>query len=198
MLHEFHCSLMACKLWCNAHIPAQDSDRYDLPRRRLVAREALRHDRRDAEGARSESAGPRGDQALGRRAGFRHARAYLRRRPRRRSTAARRATRRCSAFRRCARRWRRSSSARTGSTTRPPTRSSATGGKHILFNAFLATMNPGDEVIVPAPYWVSYPEMVAICGGTTVFVETTDGGRLQAAAGGAGARDHAARPNGWC
>ncbi len=48
----------------------------------------------------------------------------------------------------------------------------ATGGKHILFNAFLATLNPGDEVIIPAPYWVSYPEMVAICGGTSVFVDT--------------------------
>ncbi|HXY57171.1 MAG TPA: pyridoxal phosphate-dependent aminotransferase [Methylocystis sp.] len=48
----------------------------------------------------------------------------------------------------------------------------ATGGKHILFNAFLATLNPGDEVIVPAPYWVSYPEMVAICGGVAVTVET--------------------------
>lgn len=48
----------------------------------------------------------------------------------------------------------------------------ATGGKHILFNAFLATINPGDEVIVPAPYWVSYPEMVAICGGTAVTVAT--------------------------
>ena len=47
-----------------------------------------------------------------------------------------------------------------------------TGGKQILFNAFLATLNPGDEVIVAAPYWVSYPEMVAICGGTTVIVET--------------------------
>ncbi|WP_370195295.1 pyridoxal phosphate-dependent aminotransferase, partial [Aurantimonas coralicida] len=45
-----------------------------------------------------------------------------------------------------------------------------TGGKQILFNAFMATMNPGDEVIIPAPYWVSYPEMVAICGGTPVFV----------------------------
>ncbi|HEY8261071.1 MAG TPA: pyridoxal phosphate-dependent aminotransferase [Methylosinus sp.] len=58
----------------------------------------------------------------------------------------------------------------------------ATGGKHILFNAFLATINPGDEVIVPAPYWVSYPEMVAICGGTTVFVDTTmeHGFKLQA------------------
>ncbi len=56
-----------------------------------------------------------------------------------------------------------------------------TGGKHILFNAFLATLNPGDEVIVLAPYWVSYPEMVAICGGTTVYVETRmeDGFKLQ-------------------
>ena len=47
-----------------------------------------------------------------------------------------------------------------------------TGGKQILFNAFMATLNPGDEVIIPAPYWVSYPEMVAICGGTSVFVPT--------------------------
>ncbi|WP_206453313.1 pyridoxal phosphate-dependent aminotransferase [Aurantimonas marina] len=46
-----------------------------------------------------------------------------------------------------------------------------TGAKQILFNAFMATLNPGDEVIIPAPYWVSYPEMVAICGGTPVFVE---------------------------
>jgi len=48
-----------------------------------------------------------------------------------------------------------------------------TGGKQILFNAFMATLNPGDEVVVPAPYWVSYPEMVALCGGTPVFVSTT-------------------------
>lgn len=47
-----------------------------------------------------------------------------------------------------------------------------TGGKQILFNAFMATLNPGDEVIVPAPYWVSYPEMVAINGGNPVFVNT--------------------------
>ncbi|WP_263493130.1 aminotransferase class I/II-fold pyridoxal phosphate-dependent enzyme [Mesorhizobium sp. ESP-6-4] len=40
-----------------------------------------------------------------------------------------------------------------------------TGGKQILFNAFMATLNPGDEVVIPRPYWVSYPEMVAICGG---------------------------------
>ena len=56
-----------------------------------------------------------------------------------------------------------------------------TGGKHILFNAFLATLNPGDEVIVTAPYWVSYPEMVALCGGTAVIVDThmKDGFKLQ-------------------
>lgn len=59
-----------------------------------------------------------------------------------------------------------------------------TGGKHILFNAFMATLNPGDEVIIPKPYWVSYPEMVAICGGTSVFAETSiaDGFKLTAAA----------------
>ena len=48
-----------------------------------------------------------------------------------------------------------------------------TGGKQILFNAFMATLNPGDEVIIPRPYWVSYPEMVAICGGTSTFAETS-------------------------
>ncbi|PZQ15796.1 MAG: aspartate transaminase [Ancylobacter novellus] len=47
-----------------------------------------------------------------------------------------------------------------------------TGGKQILYNAFVATLNPGDEVVIPAPYWVSYPEMVALNGGTPVFVDT--------------------------
>lgn len=46
----------------------------------------------------------------------------------------------------------------------------STGAKQVLFNAFLATLNPGDEVIIPAPYWVSYPDMVAIAGGTPVIV----------------------------
>jgi aspartate aminotransferase len=59
-----------------------------------------------------------------------------------------------------------------------------TGGKQILFNAFMATLNPGDEVIIPKPYWVSYPEMVAICNGTSVFADTTieNGFKLTAAA----------------
>ena len=49
----------------------------------------------------------------------------------------------------------------------------ASGGKQILFNAFLATLNPGDEVIIPAPYWVSYPDMVLLGGGTPVPLEAT-------------------------
>ena len=44
-----------------------------------------------------------------------------------------------------------------------------TGGKQILYNALMATMNPGDEVVIPAPYWVSYPDMVLLAGGTPVI-----------------------------
>ena len=48
-----------------------------------------------------------------------------------------------------------------------------TGGKQVLYNALVATLNPGDEVIIPAPYWVSYPEMVLLAGGEPVEVKTT-------------------------
>ena len=44
------------------------------------------------------------------------------------------------------------------------------GGKHTLFNALVATVDPGDEVVIPAPYWVSYPDIVQFAGGTPVFV----------------------------
>ena len=47
------------------------------------------------------------------------------------------------------------------------------GGKAVIYNAFMATLNPGDEVIVPAPYWVSYPDMALLAGATPVFVQTT-------------------------
>ncbi|SDI98154.1 pyridoxal phosphate-dependent aminotransferase [Salipiger marinus] len=47
----------------------------------------------------------------------------------------------------------------------------STGGKQVLYNAFMATLNPGDEVIIPAPYWVSYPDMVKLGQGTPVIVE---------------------------
>ncbi len=46
-----------------------------------------------------------------------------------------------------------------------------TGGKQVLYNALVATLDPGDEVIVPAPYWVSYPDMVLLCQGTPVIVD---------------------------
>lgn len=48
-----------------------------------------------------------------------------------------------------------------------------TGGKQTLFNALMATLNPGDEVIIPAPYWTSYPDMVTLAGGRPVTVEAT-------------------------
>ena len=48
-----------------------------------------------------------------------------------------------------------------------------TGGKQVLYNAFMATLNPGDEVIIPAPYWVSYPDMVLLAGGTPITVEAS-------------------------
>ncbi|MEQ8403322.1 MAG: pyridoxal phosphate-dependent aminotransferase [Roseitalea porphyridii] len=48
-----------------------------------------------------------------------------------------------------------------------------TGGKQVLYNALAATLNPGDEVLIPAPYWVSYPDMVLLNGGEPAFVQTT-------------------------
>jgi len=47
-----------------------------------------------------------------------------------------------------------------------------TGGKQVLFNALMATLNPGDEVIIPAPYWVSYPDIVLLAGATPVTLTT--------------------------
>ncbi|MDP6707577.1 MAG: pyridoxal phosphate-dependent aminotransferase [Alphaproteobacteria bacterium] len=58
-----------------------------------------------------------------------------------------------------------------------------TGGKQVLYNALMATLNPGDEVIIPAPYWVSYPDMVLLAGGEPVIVpaKAEDGFRITAA-----------------
>jgi aspartate aminotransferase len=55
------------------------------------------------------------------------------------------------------------------------------GAKHVIFNAFMATINPGDEVILPAPYWVSYPDMIAFAGGVSVPVlcAASDGFKLR-------------------
>jgi aspartate aminotransferase len=55
---------------------------------------------------------------------------------------------------------------------KPSQISVGTGGKQVLYNALAVTLNPGDEVIIPAPYWVSYPDMVLLAGGTPVAVGT--------------------------
>jgi len=60
-----------------------------------------------------------------------------------------------------------------GLSYEPAQISVGTGGKQTLYNALMATLNPGDEVIIPAPYWVSYPDMVLLAGGTPVPVEAT-------------------------
>jgi aspartate aminotransferase len=60
-----------------------------------------------------------------------------------------------------------------GLTYQPNQITVGTGGKQILYNALMATCNPGDEVIIPAPYWVSYPDMVLLAGGTPVPVVAT-------------------------
>ena len=50
----------------------------------------------------------------------------------------------------------------------------SSGAKQVLYNALIASINPGDEVIIPAPYWVSYPDMVLLAGGTPVIVESSE------------------------
>ncbi|WP_353475311.1 pyridoxal phosphate-dependent aminotransferase [Salipiger sp. H15] len=58
-----------------------------------------------------------------------------------------------------------------GLSYKPSQISVSTGGKQVLYNAFMATLNPGDEVIIPAPYWVSYPDMVKLGQGEPVIIE---------------------------
>jgi aspartate aminotransferase len=60
-----------------------------------------------------------------------------------------------------------------GLTYKPSQINVSPGGKPVIYNAMVATLSPGDEVIVPAPYWVSYPDMVLLAGGEPVFVDTT-------------------------
>ena len=64
---------------------------------------------------------------------------------------------------------------RENATDLPPSCVAVTcGAKQAIYNALVASLNPGDEVIVPAPYWVSYPDMVTLAGGTPVIVETKE------------------------
>ncbi|NBS57893.1 MAG: aminotransferase class I/II-fold pyridoxal phosphate-dependent enzyme, partial [Betaproteobacteria bacterium] len=59
-----------------------------------------------------------------------------------------------------------------GLVFKPENISVGSGGKQVIFNALMATLDAGDEVIIPAPYWVSYPEMVTFADGTPVRVAT--------------------------
>ncbi|MEY3020416.1 MAG: hypothetical protein RLZZ272_1400 [Actinomycetota bacterium] len=63
--------------------------------------------------------------------------------------------------------------ARDGWDVDPASVTVANGGKHALYNAFMAILDPGDEVLVPAPYWVTYPEQIGLAGGVPVAVPTT-------------------------
>ena len=69
-----------------------------------------------------------------------------------------------------------------GLTYKPSQITVGTGGKQVLYNALMATLDPGDEVIIPAPYWVSYPDMVELAEGTPVIVACpqANGFRLKA------------------
>jgi len=60
-----------------------------------------------------------------------------------------------------------------GLTYKPSQINVSPGGKPVIFNAMMATLNPGDEVLIPTPYWVSYPDMVLLAGGEPRFVQTT-------------------------
>ena len=60
-----------------------------------------------------------------------------------------------------------------GLTYKPSQVNVSPGGKPVIYNAMVATLSPGDEVVIPAPYWVSYPDMVLLAGGEPVFVATT-------------------------
>jgi len=60
-----------------------------------------------------------------------------------------------------------------GLTYKPAQIVVSNGAKQSIANALLCLINPGDEVIIPAPFWVSYPEMVKLAGGIPVFIETT-------------------------
>ena len=70
------------------------------------------------------------------------------------------------------------------------------GGKPVIFNAMIASLNPGDEVVIPAPYWVSYPDMVLLAGGEPLLCDDHRRDRLQGAGGRPGSGDHAAHQMG--
>ena len=53
------------------------------------------------------------------------------------------------------------------------------GGKHVIYNLFMSSIDVDDEVIIPSPYWVSYPDIVRLCGGKPVLIETKFGNKFK-------------------
>ena len=156
------------------------------------ARQAVGHHGRDGQGARAQGRRPRRHRARRRRARFRHAREHQRGGhqgdPRRQGVEVHGRGRHCRSFRAAiARKFKRENEL----DYKPSQIIVGTGGKQVLFNAFLATLNPGDEVIIPAPYWVSYPGHGAARRRRAGGGRDAHGGRLQDEARGARARDHA-------
>ena len=70
------------------------------------------------------------------------------------------------------------------------------GGKPVIWNAMISTLNPGDEVVIPTPYWVSYWDIVLLAGGEPKAAPTSAETGFKLSAGRPGGGDHAARPAG--
>ena len=79
-----------------------------------------------------------------------------------------------------------------GLECKPENISAGAGGKQVLYNALMATLDPGDEVLIPAPSWVAYADITHFAEGVPVWLPTRAGERLQAAPRGARGGDHAA------
>ena len=150
------------------------------PRRADEARRGLDHPRRQRQGQRDEEGGRRRRRLRRRRARLRHARVHQGRRqggprqgpdevhadallPRAASQAI------ADKFNR-----------ENGLPYKPEQITTGAGGKHCLYMAFMAVLNPGDEVLIPSPYWVSYPEQVKLAGGVPKIVrgEETNGFKI--------------------
>ena len=72
------------------------------------------------------------------------------------------------------------------------------GGKQAITSALMATLDEGDEVVIPAPYWGSYPLVTKLLGGVPVAVNCPQNNGFRLRPGGPRRRDHARAPNGWC
>ncbi len=159
--------------------------------RSLGPHSARANHRRRTKGARPQGPGSRRDRTGRRRARFRHARQYQGGSDRRRSGAVKRNTPPSREFPSCARAISAKFKRENGLDYAPAQCFAAPGGKSVIYHALMATLNPGDEVIMSAPYWVSYPDIVLLADAKPVIVETKHRERLSPDAGCVEPGDHA-------